>query len=141
MTSEQQKPFGNPVRPMEYWEAPVQPVEEDEEPPEEVSFQDHGQGGDEAEPPSTLRDPGAPTTKEVEEHNVTHLPFWYWCSACVSGKARDRQHRLQVGGEEKGVPDIVFDYGVLGAEGEDTLATQIARDKRTHMIFAHVVPR
>ena len=30
---------------------------------------------DEAKPPEVLRDPGAPTPKEVEHHNVTHLPF------------------------------------------------------------------
>ena len=30
---------------------------------------------EEARAPEVLRDPGAPTVKEIEEHNVTHLPF------------------------------------------------------------------
>ena len=32
----------------------------------------------EARPPEVLRDPGAPTQREVEEHNITHLPFRSW---------------------------------------------------------------
>ena len=37
---------------------------------------------EEAKKPEVLRDPGAPTPKEVEEHNVTHLPFRSWCPHC-----------------------------------------------------------
>ena len=96
---------------------------------------------EEAREPRTLRDPGAPTEAEVEQHNVTHLPFRAWCPACVEGKARDRPHRKQEGEENKNVPEVVFDYGFLGAEGEETIAIQVARDRRTKMVFAHVVPR
>ena len=48
---------------------------------------------EEAKTPEVLRDPGAPTPKEVEQHNVTHLPFRSWCPHCVSGKAQDRSHK------------------------------------------------
>ena len=65
-----------------------------------------------------MRDPGAPTRQEVELHNATHMPFRAWCPACVSGKARDRHHRIQ-SEQEKGVVELVFDYGLLGGrEGE-----------------------
>jgi hypothetical protein len=96
---------------------------------------------EEAREPRVPRDPGAPTATEVEQHNVTHLPFRAWCPACVMGKARDKMHRKQEDGAEKGIPEIVFDYGFLGAEGEETIAIQVARDRRTRMIFAHVVPK
>ena len=36
---------------------------------------------------------------------------------------------------------MVFDYCFLGSEGEDTVASQVTRDRRTRMIFAHVVPK
>lgn len=96
---------------------------------------------EEARKPRTLRDPGAPTEVEVEQHNVTHLPFRAWCPACVEGKARDKPHRKLDDSENKGLPEVVFDYGFLGAEGEDTIAIQVARDRKTRMLFAHVVPK
>ena len=30
--------------------------------------------------------PVLPSKEEVEAHNVSHLPFRSWCSACVEGK-------------------------------------------------------
>ena len=74
---------------------------------------------------------------EVERHNVTHMPFRSWCPECVEGKARDKHH-LKVEGQ---VDKMVFDYCFLGSEGGDTVAIQVTRDRRTRMIFAHVVPK
>ena len=72
-------------------------------------------------------DPGAPTETEIEQHNVTHLPFHAWCS-CVEEKARERPHRRQ-DVEEESLAEVVFDYGFLGAQGEEeTVAIQVARD-------------
>ena len=65
---------------------------------------------EEARHPEVLRDPGAPTPKEIEEHNATHLPFRSWCPYCVTGKAQDRPHRMRKEEQmEKQVPEIVFD--------------------------------
>ena len=98
--------------------------------------------GEEARRPEVLRDPGAPTPKEVEEHNVTHMPFRSWCPHCVSGKAQSRHHKRVDHQGEKQIPEVVFDYGFLGGkDDEETLAVQVARDRRTQMLFAHVVPR
>ena len=96
--------------------------------------------GEEARRPKTMRDPGAPTPREIDEHNITHMPYRSWCSSCVSGKARDKPHR-HGDQEQKSIPEIVFDYCFMGVEGEETLAIQVARDRRTRMLFAHVVPR
>ena len=96
---------------------------------------------EEARLPKVFRDPGAPTETEIEQHNVTHLPFRAWCPSCVEGKARDRPHRRQ-DVEEKSLAEVVFDYGFFGAQGEEeTVAIQFARDTRTKMLFAHVVHR
>ena len=88
-----------------------------------------------------LRDPGALAEAEVEQHNVTHLPFRAWCPACVEGKARERPHRKQEDEDEKRLPEVVFDYGFMGAEGEETIAIQVARDRGTRLVFAHMVPK
>ena len=39
--------------------------------------------------PKVFRDPGVPTETEIEQQNVTHLPFRLWCPSCVEGKVRD----------------------------------------------------
>lgn len=39
------------------------------------------------------------------------------------------------------MPEMVFDYAFLGSEGERlAIPVLVARDRRTHMIFAHIVP-
>jgi hypothetical protein len=96
---------------------------------------------EEARRPKVLRDPCAPKKEEIEEHCINHMPYRSWCPSCVAGKARDRPHRKQ-GVREGEIPEVVFDYCFLGAEGEEeTLAIQVAMDKKTRMHFAHVVPR
>ena len=97
---------------------------------------------EEARPPAVLRDPGAPTAIEIDTHNVTHLPYRAWCPSCVAGKAANRAHRKMENYDVNGVPEVVFDYGFMGAEGEeDTIAIQVAKDRRSRAVFAHVVPR
>ena len=56
------------------------------------------------------------------------MPYRSWCPSCVSGKAKDRQHRKQEEQSEKSVPEVVFDYGFMGTgvEGEETVAIQSA---------------
>ena len=57
-----------PVRPCE-----LEVGEVDDEDFEEIECEE--KESDEARKPEVLRDPGAPTPKEIEEHNATHLPF------------------------------------------------------------------
>ena len=95
----------------------------------------------EARKPKVMRDPGAPTRKEVDQHNVTHLPFRPWCPSCVIGQAKDKAHKRD-NEDDKAVDEIVFDYGFLGSEGiNETLPVQVMKDVRRGMIFAHAVPR
>ena len=63
---------------------------------------------EEALPPAVVRDPGAPTEKEIAEHSVTHLPHRSWCPICVQGRARDRPHR-RVNRSEHALPELHFD--------------------------------
>ena len=108
---------------------------------QDIEFKEEGEA-EEVRDQKLLKDPGAPTAEEIEKHNVTHMPYRSWCPVCVEGRARDKHHRRGEEQDDKGIPEIVFDYGFLGAKGdEETMAIQIAKDRRTRMIFAHVVPR
>ena len=90
-----------PVRPCEF---EVGEVENEDF--EEIMCEE--QESEEARAPEVLRDPGAPTKKEMEEHYTTHLPFRSWCPHCVAGKAQDRPHRMKKEEQmDKQVPEIV----------------------------------
>ena len=43
-------------------------------------------------PVRILRDPGAPTEEEKEEHNATHIPYRVWCPICVESKGKEDPH-------------------------------------------------
>ena len=97
---------------------------------------------EEAQQAAGIRDPGAPTLREIAEHELTHLPHRSWCHACVAGRSRDRPHKRLDGRDPSAIPCVVFDYGFFGGLGdEEAQAVQIARDVGTGMLFAHIVPR
>ena len=69
-----------------------------------------------------MRNPGNPTRAEIEEHELTHIPFMAWCAACVRGKAANNPHYKGageiVGEEEDRLPKICMDYKFLGDTDE-----------------------
>ena len=68
-----------------------------------------GHGGDEPERISAnkdaqikkILDPRLPTQAEVDEHNLTHLPYRNWCPICVQAKGKDMDHLCF--GQRKGI--------------------------------------
>ncbi len=60
--------------------------------------------------PPTLRRPAAPTRKEREEHEATHIPYREWCEHCVAGKSRNTAHKTRQKEEEPPIPVIALDY-------------------------------
>ncbi len=37
-----------------------------------------------------LTNPGNPSRREIEEHEVVHLPYRSWCDVCVAAKGTER---------------------------------------------------
>ena len=62
-------------------------VEEDER-----HEDDDKEEADEAEKPRVCVDPGRPSRKEIEEHEVTHMPFRSWWPHCVRGRGQATPH-------------------------------------------------
>jgi hypothetical protein len=58
-----------------------------------------------------------PGQEEVDEHNVSHVPFRSWCKHCVKGKAVNRGHSRSVAVSE--VPVISIDYAFVNENGEE----------------------
>ena len=66
---------------------------------------------EEADKPKQIWKPLKPTVKEVEEHNLTHLPSRNWCIVCVKGKAKDDPHKRNIKqDEEQEIPIVSIDY-------------------------------
>jgi hypothetical protein len=86
-----------------------------------------------------IADPRRPTEKEVEKHNLTHLPYRNWCPVCVAAKGKDLDHRKDVR-EDRGLPEFSFDYCFPGDEFGYRLTILVGRERVTGMTFATVVP-
>ena len=52
-----------------------------------------------------LQDPQMPL--DVEEHELTHLPFRNWCRHCVRGRGKEFPHRRV--GDDAGMPELHAD--------------------------------
>ena len=97
---------------------------------------EHDEAG--ARRPAKMLDPQLPTKEEVEEHNLTHLPFRNWCPHCVRGAGRSADHRVHV--RDDGLPEVQMDYCFLGAEGESTETVLVVRERPHRMTMSTVVP-
>ena len=75
---------------------------------------------EESRPQRSIKDPGQPTAAEVEEHNLTHIPYRPWCEYCVRGKAKRRPSRRLCGAySESTQARIRMDYAYLTESVED----------------------
>ena len=66
--------------------------------------------------PRRMMDPIKPSTREVEEHELTHLPYRSGCWICVHGKAKNAPHKI--GKDERMLPEIHFDFMFMGHNDE-----------------------
>ena len=82
-----------------------------------------------------MLDPKLPSKAEIEEHEITHLPYRNWCRHCVVGRGKEAPHRKQEGDKEAGMPEIHWDFMFLGAENDpgETVTVLVAKEKLTRM--------
>ena len=66
---------------------------------------------EEAEVPKIRRKPRAPSKREREEHEATHLPFRDWCRHCVRGRGRNNPHRSSSSKEDNSTHRIYIVKG------------------------------
>ena len=107
-----------------------------------------GEGGEteelgaEAKAPWRVREPGDPTPEERAQHELTHLPFRSWCRYCVMGRGRQEGHFRQNAKESSdNLPEISLDYAFPASEGGVGVTMLVARERRTRMTCATVVPK
>ena len=84
-------------------------------------------------------DPRRPTEREVEEHNLTHLPYRNWCPVCVRAKGKDSDHRKSID-EERGLAEFSFDYCFPGDDLDHRITILVGRERSTGMTMASTIP-
>ena len=84
-------------------------------------------------------DPRLPSPKEVEEHNLTHVPYRNWCPHCIRGRGKDLDHRKAVE-EDRKLREFSFDYCFPGDEKGFRLTVLVGKERVTGMAMASVVP-
>ena len=86
-------------------------------------------------------DPRQPSEQEMEEHEMTHLPFRSWCRHCIMGRGQEENCRKAIE-EERQVPEVYLDCMFMGDEKEGKiLAFLVARERETKAVLNTVIPR
>jgi hypothetical protein len=84
-----------------------------------------------------VRDPGQPTRREIDQHELTHLPFRPWCADCVAGRAADDPHRRVAAEVNDGPPKVSVDYGFITSEdGTETRTILVMKVSKFKVIAA-----
>ena len=87
-----------------------------------------------------MLDPKLPSREEVEEHNLTHLPYRNWCRHCVRGRGKEMPHK-KAEDDLHNQAEVHFDFCFPGEEsGEGNLTIVVARERKTRMTLASAVP-
>ena len=56
---------------------------------------------------------------EIEEHNITHLPYRSWCVHCVRVRGEQAGHLQQEERPENAIPEVPMDYCFMGRKSDD----------------------
>ena len=92
-------------------------------------------GAAEAQPARPGHVPVLPSGAEVEQHELTHLPFRNWCRHCVRAKSEESPHHEASPG---GVSKFATDYMFMG-EDATPITLLAGYDGLTKAFFANVV--
>ena len=95
------------------WDNMMKPFDQDAEEQKDKEEKEDGELASEEAARAKIVKPGYhPTSKEIAEHMVNHLPYRAWCKHCIKGKAKGLPHR-KIGEEvkvEETLPVVSFDY-------------------------------
>ena len=82
----------------------------------------------ETEPLRNAPDPGKPSSKQMDEHRLTHVPYRMLCKWCNLGRGRGLQHRRSAGSD---IPVVGIDYFFItkgGVKKRDELEEEYPSD-------------
>ena len=88
--------------------------------------------------PIALPSPDQPTARDIELHNLSHMPYRSWCPFCVAGRRNNSGHRTTK--SVRKIPLIVADYAaVRNQRDQDLLSFLVVRLYPQRVTFACAV--
>ena len=93
----------------------------------------------EVDKPRVCVNPGKPSREDVEEREVTHIPFRRWCLQCVRGRGQASPHPKGKESPESKLPTLALDYGFLGEADRKKMTSLVIRDGRPSAIHGFLV--
>ena len=86
-------------------------------------------------------DPVKPSQKEIDEHELTHLPFRTWCRECVHRRGVEMPHRARIGDDGDRLMKLNVDFMFLGPRGTagETIPVLVIREEKTRMTLSSAV--
>ena len=88
--------------------------------------------------PKAIPSPSEPTAKEIELHNLSHMPYRSWCPFCIAGRRNNSGHRATK--QDRKIPLVVADYAaVRNQRDQDLLTFLVVRLYPQRVTFACVV--
>ena len=124
-----------------------EPVEQDgdEEKESEMRFEEPDEGNSDQEyghrRVKNMLDPKLPSQAEVQQHNLTHMPYRSWCHHCVRGRGKEMDHkRKKKEDDELNVSEYHMDYCFPGDEDGQRLTILVVIERHSKMKKAFVVP-
>ena len=91
--------------------------------------------------PRKVAEPRMPTQVEIEEHNITHLPYRSWCIHCVRGRGEQAGHLRQEERPENAILEVHMDYCFMGRMSDEVQPILVARDRDTRMTVSFLVQK
>lgn len=87
--------------------------------------------------PVRVHDPMLPNRADIDQHNLTHVPFRSWCEHCVRGRGEGiRREKVRDNPEQM---EARMDFCFTGDEGTDKKITILAvRERSTKMTMSTV---
>eukprot|EP00971_Amphidinium_carterae_P335753 6471763-Amphidinium_carterae.2 len=79
------------------------------------------------------------TSLEIDEHNLTHLPYRDWCKRCVQGKSKS-QHHQRGGLTKQSITQIDYAFIKSDTDTQRRCSDNLRIDNRTWLGYATVVP-
>ena len=98
-----------------------------------LEMHDEGPRGDRTK--VTVLDPVKPSQKEIDEHELAHLPFRNWCRECVHGRGVEMPHRVKARDEVDSLLKLNIDFMFLGSRdiAGETIPVLVVREEKTRM--------
>eukprot|EP00971_Amphidinium_carterae_P348107 6490324-Amphidinium_carterae.1 len=85
--------------------------------------------------------PARPTEQMVKDHEVSHIPYRSWCSACVQGRARRLPHKSHEETHSEETAAVVsIDYTFLGDESVESAHSHpvlVVKDRLSKAVWSH----